>query len=98
MRKEKGWSQEQLATISGLSERTIQRIEKGGECSLDSKMALASAFEVSPVELEDHTRFPESRNLLAEEGIDWASMLGYLSILIAFPIIIFVLTNTHGVW
>ncbi|WP_242618751.1 helix-turn-helix transcriptional regulator [Alteromonas sp. KUL49] len=28
LRKERGWSQSRLATISGLSERTIQRIEK----------------------------------------------------------------------
>ena len=47
LRHQHGWSQEQLATISGVSVRTIQRIEKSGECSLESKMALAGAFSVS---------------------------------------------------
>ncbi|OUS24465.1 hypothetical protein A9Q98_13695 [Thalassotalea sp. 42_200_T64] len=51
LRKERGWSQEKLAAIASLSERTIQRIEKDGTCSLDSKMALATAFELSPAEL-----------------------------------------------
>jgi len=95
LRKERGWSQEQLSIISGLSERTIQRIEKSGDCSLDSKMALASAFEVSPNVLEDKLK---SQLIFEESNIDWASALGYISILIVFPIILFVLTSTHGIW
>jgi len=53
LRNQHGWSQEQLATISGVSVRTIQRIEKSGECSLESKMALAGAFSVSVEYLND---------------------------------------------
>jgi DNA-binding XRE family transcriptional regulator len=44
LRVDKGWTQERLALVAGLSYRTIQRIEKDGKCSLDSKMALATAF------------------------------------------------------
>jgi len=33
--KKKAWSQDQLAEISGLSLRTIQRIEKSGNASLE---------------------------------------------------------------
>jgi len=55
LRKEKGWSQEQLAAISGLSGRTIQRIEKDGACSLESKMALAAALEIAPYALDNQT-------------------------------------------
>lgn len=33
LRLEKGWSQEQLATIAGLSTRTVQRIENGEQAS-----------------------------------------------------------------
>jgi PAS domain S-box-containing protein len=51
MRARKGWTQEHLAYITGLSNRTIQRIEKDGRCSLDSKMALSSAFGINFVEL-----------------------------------------------
>lgn len=95
LRKERGWSQEQLSIISGLSERTIQRIEKNGGCSLDSKMALASAFEVSPKELETK---PQAELIFDKSKIDWESTLGYISILIILPFILFVLTNTHGLW
>lgn len=52
MRLQHGWSQQQLAAITDISVRTIQRIEKQGECSLESKMALASAFGVAPNELD----------------------------------------------
>ncbi len=44
LRLEKGWSQEQLAEISGVSGRTIQRIEKGEKAGLESQNALAAAF------------------------------------------------------
>lgn len=46
LRERKNWSQEQLATLSGLSTRTIQRIESGNKASLESLKALASVFEV----------------------------------------------------
>ena len=51
-RKERTWSQDHLASVSGLSLRTIQRIEKEGKCSLDSKKALASVFEIDASELD----------------------------------------------
>jgi transcriptional regulator with XRE-family HTH domain len=52
LRVERAWSQEQLAEISGLSLRTIQRIEKRGKASMESKKALASVFEVGFAALE----------------------------------------------
>lgn len=45
LRLQKGWSQEQLAEISGLSVRTIQRLERGQTGSLESMNALAAVFE-----------------------------------------------------
>ncbi|CAI0774706.1 helix-turn-helix domain-containing protein [Serratia quinivorans] len=44
LRLEKGWSQEQLATIAGLSTRTVQRIENGEQASLETLTAIASAM------------------------------------------------------
>lgn len=38
------WSQEQLAAISGLNVRTIQRVEQGEAASFDTRRALARAF------------------------------------------------------
>lgn len=40
------WSQEEVAELSGLNVRTIQRIEKGETASLDSIKALNILFEV----------------------------------------------------
>lgn len=55
LRAKNGWSQEQLATISGVSSRTIQRIEKHGDCSLETKMALSAAFGIEPSILNAQT-------------------------------------------
>jgi len=46
LRLQRGWSQEQLAELSGLSVRTIQRLERGQTASTESLKALASVFEV----------------------------------------------------
>ena len=46
-RLEKDWSQEQLAQYSGLSARTIQRIESGQKVGLESLKCLAAVFEIS---------------------------------------------------
>jgi transcriptional regulator with XRE-family HTH domain len=44
-------SQEQLAQISGLNVRTIQRIESGNNASLESLKCLAAALEVNVLTL-----------------------------------------------
>ena len=48
LRLERAWSQEQLAEISGVSSRTIQRIEQGDASSLETLKALAAAFGLTP--------------------------------------------------
>lgn len=40
------WTQEDLATASGVSVRTIQRMETGKNASLDSWKAIAAAFDI----------------------------------------------------
>jgi transcriptional regulator with XRE-family HTH domain len=46
LRVQRGWSQEQLAELTGLSTRTIQRIERGQKASVESLKAIAAVFEV----------------------------------------------------
>jgi transcriptional regulator with XRE-family HTH domain len=46
LRLQRGWSQEQLAELSGLSVRTIQRLERGQTASVESLKALGAAFEI----------------------------------------------------
>ncbi len=61
LRQEKGWSQEQLATVTALSLRTIQRIEADGSCSLESRNALASVFELHGADLEKGLVSPDQQ-------------------------------------
>jgi transcriptional regulator with XRE-family HTH domain len=47
LRKEKGWSQGDLSNLTGLSVRTIHRIENGhGTPSVESAKALAAIFDL----------------------------------------------------
>ena len=51
-RKQKSWSQEELAIASGLNLRTIQRVESEASASLQSKKALASALDLDVHDLD----------------------------------------------
>lgn len=51
LRLSRAWSQEQLAELSSLSVRTVQRIENGERASLDTLGAIAAAFGVNVTEL-----------------------------------------------
>jgi transcriptional regulator with XRE-family HTH domain len=53
LRLQRGWSQEQLAELSGLSVRTIQRLERGQPASVETLKALGAAFEVDFSELKE---------------------------------------------
>src|SRR5262245_25525976 len=46
LRLKRGWSQQQLAEASGLSVRTIQRIEAGHPASTETLKSIAAVFEV----------------------------------------------------
>ena len=52
LRTARSWSQEELARAAGLNLRTIQRIEKEGVASLQSKKAVAAAFDIDATELD----------------------------------------------
>ncbi|AKH89010.1 helix-turn-helix domain-containing protein [Edwardsiella tarda] len=83
----RAWSQEQLAEMSGLSTRTVQRIENGEQPSLETLSALAAVFEVSVAELSGaeaneecgnnalDQRIAEARQKLAQEGRYYRSVI-----------------------
>jgi transcriptional regulator with XRE-family HTH domain len=52
LRKERSWSQDELAIAAGLNLRTIQRVENDGAASLQSKKALAAALEIDTHDLD----------------------------------------------
>lgn len=52
IRISKGWSQDQLSQFSGLSVRTIQRIERGHNAGLESLKCIAAVFEMDVSDLQ----------------------------------------------
>jgi transcriptional regulator with XRE-family HTH domain len=70
LRLQRGWSQEQLAELSGLSVRTIQRLERGQPASAESLKALASVFEIDFSDLkETEMDAPLNQNLHPDEAL-----------------------------
>ena len=61
MRLERHWSQEQLADMSGLSIRTIQRIENGENAGLESLKSLASVFETNIIDSDKKEEIEQIR-------------------------------------
>ncbi|MFT6064298.1 MAG: transcriptional regulator with XRE-family HTH domain [Paraglaciecola sp.] len=64
MRLERHWSQDQLAEMSGLSLRTIQRIENGQNAGLESLKSLAAVFEIN---IADSDKKEEIEQIRKEE-------------------------------
>lgn len=73
LRKKKAWTQEKLADESGLSVRTIQRIESGEDASLETIRVIAEALEVEISELfEEITDLEKRKEIinLSEEQVE----------------------------
>jgi len=96
-RVDNGWSQEELAAHSGLSVRTIQRIENGKRASLESLKCLAAVFEtqVSNLMQENPMNDTQSSNQYfldqtEQEAIDYvdnlkAFHLNWITFIIVMP-------------
>jgi len=67
LRLQRGWSQEQLSRLSGLSVRTIQRIERGRNPGLESLKSLAAVFEIDVTALQTEADMTDNANVLNEE-------------------------------
>jgi transcriptional regulator with XRE-family HTH domain len=74
LRLQRGWSQEQLAELTGLSVRTIQRVERGYPPSLETRNALAAVFGIDLSQLDSKeqtmttTPTPEDDSLKKDEA------------------------------
>ena len=53
LRLQRGWSQQQLAELSGLNVRTIQRLEGGQRASVETLKSLAAVFEIDFSSLQE---------------------------------------------
>jgi transcriptional regulator with XRE-family HTH domain len=75
LRLQRGWSQQQLADLSGLSVRTIQRLEQGQVASTESLKSLAAVFEIDFSTLQEpdmNTATPAAFD--AEEALAFAQV------------------------
>jgi len=68
LRLSKHLSQEQLAQMSGLNVRTIQRIESGSNASLESQKCLAAALEV------DITTLNQEKFKMDKKSDNWEAL------------------------
>jgi len=90
LRNRKGYSQEELAEKTGLSLRTIQRIENGEtEPRGDSLKRLAITFEVSPDEIVDWT-IQEDKGFLVAFNLSALAFLFFPILGILVPLIIWI--------
>lgn len=55
LRTDRAWTQQHLADACGISLRTIQRVERYGNSSKETLMALAAVFEQEHAALVDQT-------------------------------------------
>lgn len=91
LRLKRAWSQEQLAQLSGLNIRTIQRIERGQKAGLESLKSLAAVFEVELNELlpeenmNNSDKFSEEENRVIEHVKD---IKGFYSHLINYTVVV----------
>jgi len=97
LRLQRGWSQEQLAQMSGLSVRTIQRVERGKKAGLESLKSLAAVFEVDLTQLHEEPEMNNQDLSLNENNMTWEEqkaleyvrdVKGFYSHLFTFAIVI----------
>ena len=98
LRLERHWSQDQLSEMSGLSIRTIQRIENGENAGLESLKSLAAVFEIN---IADSDKKEEMEQLRKEEeyvqnlkGFYKLLAIALLSLLVPFILAV----NDSSLW
>jgi len=60
LREGRGWTQEVLAYQASLSVKTIQRVEKGGPCNMETRAALASVFQIDAKQLDGEKKIEQA--------------------------------------
>lgn len=90
LRTKKGLSQEQLADSSGLSLRTIQRIENGETLPRgDTLIRLAASLQISPQELID-SKIIEDKNFLVLLSLSQFGFIVFPLLGIIIPLVLWI--------
>lgn len=92
LRLRHGWSQEQLAQMSGLSVRTIQRIERNQGSSVESLKSLAAVFEIEFTSLVKESMMTDENDKISadeERAIQQVKEIkGFYTHLVQFVVIV----------
>jgi transcriptional regulator with XRE-family HTH domain len=109
LRTDRGWSQEQVAEMAGLSSRTVQRVENGDKPSAETAKALAAVFEIPLIELQStNSESPRGKPVLSRSELQVISEIRQLKafyihlfwfvVIIPMLFLINVITSTHYIW
>lgn len=99
LRDAHGWTQETLAEISGLTTRTIQRVETGDSASAETRRALARAFQLEDIDTFNKPYEFKSEEDLKKETEDFKRTYLTLDVSIADKgAQLAVLAETCGIW
>lgn len=103
LRKEKLWTQEDLAAASGVSVRTIQRMERDGRGSVESWKAIAAAFDVKaeslllkPIHVIENVKHQEDDMKRAVTGAILGCASGLLGCAYAWSVLLSKPVGFHG--
>ena len=90
MRLERHWSQDQLAEMSGLNIRTIQRIENGENAGLESLKSLGAVFDTN---IADSDKKLEMEQIRKEEEYvqNVKGFYGFLALAIFSLVVFFII-------
>lgn len=75
LREGRGWTQEVLAHQADLSVKTIQRVEKGEPCMLETRSALAAVFQVDVKQLQGEQRIEQATASSGNDVLFFGRML-----------------------
>lgn len=96
LRLQRGWSQQQLAELSGLSVRTIQRVENGQPASTETLKSLASVFETDFSALSSEPQM-NSTSTTTEEQLAFAHVRRIKRFYVHLAIYVIVITTLFAI-
>lgn len=97
-REDKGWTQQHLSDVSGLSLRTIQRAETVGRVSNETLNALSAVFEVERTYWGVDSLSKTEKQHIVKKGWRIALQSVILAQVIALLVVWFFVGSINGLW
>ena len=77
-RTRQGWTQEHLASVAGVSTRTIQRVEATGIASADTAQALCAVLDLNFAEIGNSQQIKNAAIALSIPALVCALLIGFI--------------------